>query len=89
MESLGALRRLALASVLLLVLASACASGGGSPAPPGGPGPRLTFKERTHDFGKISASRAQQRAFAFTNTGTERLQVGEITLAPAAAGGCT
>lgn len=76
----------------LVTLLTACAPGG---APIGGAsgqiasGPRLAFKEHTHDFGRLSASRKTEYRFAFTNTGSETLQIGEIALAPGGPGGCT
>lgn len=80
----------AVALAALVTLLAACAPGG---SPLGGvtgqapSGPRLAFKERTHDFGKLSASRKTEYRFAFTNAGRETLQIGEITLAPGGPGG--
>ena len=75
---------------VLVTLLTACAPGG---APAGGAsgqvgsGPRLAFKERAHDFGRLSASRTTEYRFSFTNAGSETLQIGEITLAPGGPGG--
>jgi hypothetical protein len=82
-------RPLAAAAALALVgIATGCAPGAaGSAGGRAGNGPRLTFKERTHDFGRISTSRKQQYEFAFTNTGTAPLDLGDIRLAPGGPGG--
>lgn len=79
--------RLAAAALLIPVAACAPGSAPANQAAPSGPGPRLAFKERTHDFGTISASRTQEYRFALTNTGNEMLQIGDIRLEPAGPGG--
>ncbi len=92
------MRRTATLLVGLLVLAGVAACAPSGQAPQGAPGAsavsgaavagaRLAFKERQHDFGKVSASRKQEHRFAFTNTGKETLRIGEIRLKPAAPGG--
>lgn len=79
----GSLR---LAPVVLSVLAllvglAACAPGAATG------GPRLSFEERTHDVGQISAGRPAEYRVAFTNTGTHPLQVDEVRSEPASPGG--
>lgn len=81
--------------IALVVVAGVAACAPGGQGPQGAPGAssapaaaaRLAFKERQHDFGKVSASRKQEHRFAFTNTGKETLRIGEIRLEPAAPGG--
>ncbi len=81
------------ASVVLPALTMLLAAYAPSGAPPDGVngqasnGPRLALKDRTHDFGKLSASRKTEYQFAFTTAGSETLQIGEITLAPGGPGG--
>ncbi len=75
------------AAALLLPAACAPGSAPANQAALGGPGPRLAFKERTHDFGKISASRKEEYRFVFTNSGRETMQMGDIRLEPAGPGG--
>lgn len=52
---------------------------------PSGPGPGIAFERIEHDFGTVSDIGQYRTAFAFTNTGTETLVIGEIK----AGCGCT
>lgn len=77
-----------LAALALVMGVAACASGpttaGSGPVPAG---PRLSFQERAHDVGQISASQKTEYRFPFTNTGSRPLEIGDIRLAPASPGG--
>lgn len=50
-------------------------------------GPRLSFQERSHDFGQVSASRPTEYRFAFTNAGNRPLEIGDVQPEPASPGG--
>jgi len=50
-------------------------------------GPRLSFAERSHDFGQVSYSQPLEYRFPFTNTGSRPLNIGEVRPEPAAPGG--
>lgn len=50
-------------------------------------GPRLTFQERSHAFGAVSASQRTEYRFVFSNTGSRPLEIKEIRLEPANPGG--
>lgn len=50
-------------------------------------GPRLTFRERAYDFGRVSASRPTEYRFAFTNTGNRPLEITDVQPEPASPGG--
>jgi hypothetical protein len=69
----------------LVVSLAACAPGALGRA--GADGPRLSFQERSHDFGRISYSQPTEYRFAFTNTGSEPLEIGDIRPEPANPGG--
>src|SRR5438067_1074769 len=80
----------ALAVLLALVGLAGCDTGaatkesGGNPSATGASadGPRLSFKERSHEFGKISAAKPMDYTFAFTNTGSQPLEITEVTPEP-------
>lgn len=81
------------ASILVLLFAlaglAACASGptAGSTERTAVDGPRLTFQEREHDFGQVSASQTEEYRFAFANTGNTTVQISDVQPAPAKPGG--
>lgn len=76
------LYRFGLALLISLLLAlTACAP---SSVPDG---PRLSFHERSHDFGTISFSQPTEYRFNFTNTGNRSLEIGDIRPEPASPGG--
>lgn len=50
-------------------------------------GARLSFQQREHDFGKLSASQKTEHRFAFTNAGSQQLEISDIGLEPARPGG--
>ncbi|MBI2940991.1 MAG: DUF1573 domain-containing protein [Chloroflexi bacterium] len=54
-------------------------------------GPRLSFPERAHDFGKITSSQKTEHRVAFTNTGNRPLEIRAIWSETESAmpGGCT
>lgn len=83
----GALRPLltVLGTLALVVGLSACQAVPGQR--PATDGPRLSFQERSHDFGAVSASQQVEHRFAFTNTGNRPLQVDDVRLEPARPGG--
>lgn len=56
-----------------------------APEQPAPVGPRITFTQLVHDFGRISDVDKQPCRFPFTNTGDERLVISDIT----ASCGCT
>jgi hypothetical protein len=45
-----------------------------------GPGPRITFEERFHHFGKVDTNTKYTCDFEFTNTGNSILRIEEVTL---------
>jgi len=57
------------------------ASGATTPGPAAN-GPRLSFKEGTHDFGKISSAEPIEYKFTFINTGNQPLQIIEVKPEP-------
>lgn len=71
--------------LLLLVLLSACGRLGIGAARV--EGPRLSFQERSPDFGQVSASEPTERRLAFTNTGTRPLEIAEVQPEPPRPGG--
>lgn len=76
--------RIVLAVVLLLAVA-ACGPLARTQA--GKDGPRLSFQERSHDFGRIRVSEKPEYRFAFTNTGSRVLEIKDIRLEPVNPGG--
>ena len=64
---------------------SAAEQGEIAPEPPAPEGPRITFTQLVHDFGRISDVDKQPCRFPFTNTGGERLIISDIK----ASCGCT
>lgn len=77
---------------LLLLLSALTLLGGLAACVPwrtrqGAEGPRLTFQERSHTFGAVSASQRTEYRFVFTNTGSRPLEIKEIRLEPASPGG--
>jgi hypothetical protein len=75
---------LLLGALALIGSLAACAPGG---ARKGAGGPRLSFQDRSHDFGKVSASQKTEYRFVFTNTGSRPLEIKDIRLEPANPGG--
>ena len=73
--------------VLLIGLAACTTRGPGGTARTGTEGPRLSFQERSHDFGRISYSQKTEYRFTFTNTGSRPLKIADVRPEPAQAGG--
>lgn len=81
--------------VMLALLASAAGCRSDTPAVGGEPranadgkdGPRLSFQDRSPDFGRVSANQPAEYRLAFRNTGGQQLQIGDIGLEPARPGG--
>jgi len=69
--------------VLLIGLAACTARGPGGTERTGTEGPRLSFQERSHDFGRISYSQKSEYRFAFTNTGSRPLNISDVRPEPA------
>lgn len=49
--------------------------------------PRLSFEERSHDFGQIRYDAELEYRFVFTNTGGRPLQMDSVTVHPVDPGG--
>lgn len=49
-------------------------------------GPRLSFQERSHDFGQVSASQKTEYRFAFINAGNRPLEIIDSRPEPARPG---
>jgi hypothetical protein len=68
-------------ALALLIGLAACNQGATAPRATGD-GPRLSFEERSRDFGQISRSKEMEYRWAFTNTGSAPLQISEIRTEP-------
>lgn len=71
-----------LGALVALILPAACAPNAAPGANAAAAGPRLTFPERSHQFGQISYSQPTDYRFAFTNTGNRPLEVSDIQPEP-------
>ena len=69
--------------VLLIGLPACTARGPGGTARTGTEGPRLSFQERSHDFGRISYSQKTEYRFTFTNTGSRPPNISDVRPEPA------
>lgn len=50
-------------------------------------GPRLSFQEREHDFGRTGYNQELEYRFAFRNTGGRPLEISAVVPEPASPGG--
>jgi hypothetical protein len=62
----------------LAVLLFLCAAPGFAEPATNAPGPRITFSETVHDFGKVKSGQTVKHTYTFTNTGSELLEVTNV-----------